>query len=525
MNGLILLIGESFRVGGQTTRVKGTPESFPFQQVASESVMRFVNLRSEISWKLVINSYTTPYDDLLCSFYSDKLVDQNFHPDVIGYEALYRDSLRRWEELISKQDFILFLRIDLELKDLFVEIFEPSSKILFPSVCFLKDDCHLLENKPRVSDTLLYVPRRFFSVLYEIDVLGHYGWLHLSNHGVEDIGTMLPTFHDSDSAKDWNPLYRIVGRVQELNHYSKGFVLDNLLPKKDDTAIYFNTLVRDLRPDHDYADMIVSYYSSYYLADHYFGDELEVHNNARPAMREMLATKKNLRDCETFDFVKPMQIIQVQINYLKEFIERVLPALEGPIVLFTTQYFLPRISRSPLTDSILNMDKIALWISHDPIYDHPKYMGFPFGINYSLINEYLLEVKRHRNTNKTVNVGHLWCSPACNLDRLALPQLQPCTLGEWNDGVARSRFFLSPTGDRDETYRHYYCIGFGAIPIANVNVLNRCIYGRSMYLAKGWDEMNEMLATQTLPACCVLNQEILMLGWWKRKISERLASL
>ena len=42
----------------------------------------------------------------------------------------------------------------------------------------------------------------------------------------KDIDTMIHTYHDSDSFKDYNPLYYIVNRQQTDIDHSKGYIFD-----------------------------------------------------------------------------------------------------------------------------------------------------------------------------------------------------------------------------------------------------------------------------------------------------------
>tara|TARA_Y100000741_G_C18219189_1_gene545108 strand:- start:1114 stop:1323 length:210 start_codon:yes stop_codon:yes gene_type:complete len=37
-----------------------------------------------------------------------------------------------------------------------------------------------------------------------------------------EISVIIKTFHDSDSQKDWNPIYKIVNRPESKKWYSKG---------------------------------------------------------------------------------------------------------------------------------------------------------------------------------------------------------------------------------------------------------------------------------------------------------------
>ena len=111
------------------------------------------------------------------------------------------------------------MRIDLFLKDKFSEIFNPTSdKILFPSICF--EPHHKCDIHPRVNDMMMFIPKKYFYLINKI-TLNHGSWydlITLYNLKYDDLDMMLDTYHDSDSAKDFNPIYYIVNRHQEMNH-------------------------------------------------------------------------------------------------------------------------------------------------------------------------------------------------------------------------------------------------------------------------------------------------------------------
>ena len=63
---------------------------------------------------------------------------------------------------INDYDFILCMRIDIFIKNKFIEIFNPrSNKILFPSVCF--KPVHKVGIHPRVNDMMMFIPKKYFS--------------------------------------------------------------------------------------------------------------------------------------------------------------------------------------------------------------------------------------------------------------------------------------------------------------------------------------------------------------------------
>jgi len=237
MRALILILGESFRMGNQYSRVRGTPESYDEQIKASESHVAFLKHISQkfsmTSISVFLATYTTPFDDKLLDIYRDYKTGHQIYDNVIGLNTLFHNSLQFIREKCTLNDFrqaydfILYIRVDLFLKSEFIARFDPrSDTILYPCVCFIP--FHRVENDPRVNDTMVFVPSRLFSHLSSI-IICHESWHYLVTRGgltYNDLGTMIATFHDSDSFKDWNPLYYIVNREQNAIFHSVGHLFD-----------------------------------------------------------------------------------------------------------------------------------------------------------------------------------------------------------------------------------------------------------------------------------------------------------
>jgi len=72
---------------------------------------------------------------------------------------------------------------------------------------------------------MTFVPRKYFKYLGYIHWTpdGHHQWYDLITHAklkYDDLDTMINTYHDSDSAKDFNPLYYIVNRPETQVHHT-----------------------------------------------------------------------------------------------------------------------------------------------------------------------------------------------------------------------------------------------------------------------------------------------------------------
>lgn len=231
MNGLIIHLGESFRLGGQHTRNRGDEKSVDEQIKAANSHIHFITHIIDKyklnSISVYISSYNTQYNDNLLQIYEKYLIGSTFYEDVIGLNNLFHNALNNIEN-IEKYDFVLFIRIDLFLKPYFTEIFNPNSNmILYPTICWYKDS--RTNNHPRVNDMIMFIPKKYFKYLNNINIGHHNSWSELITNTdltYDDLDTMINTYHDSDSAKDYNPLYYIVNRPETNIFHSNGFIFN-----------------------------------------------------------------------------------------------------------------------------------------------------------------------------------------------------------------------------------------------------------------------------------------------------------
>ena len=228
MKSLLILFGESFRFGSQGNRNRGSVNSYNAQIEAAQTHMKFIQNLKKNNCNMVvsINSYTTQYNNILSNAYKGVLVDSRFYQGLLGQNTLIQKCIDRIPN-INEFDFILYMRIDIFLKDKFMEVFNPNSdKILFPSICF--EPQHKFGEHPRVNDMMMFIPKKYFNFIKNIN-LDHETWYNLItkyNFNYDDLDMMLNTYHDSDSAKDFNPIYYIVNRTQNNIHVTKNKVFD-----------------------------------------------------------------------------------------------------------------------------------------------------------------------------------------------------------------------------------------------------------------------------------------------------------
>ena len=221
MRGCLLLIGESFRIGSQGSRVIHET-AIPKQMDACKSHLQLVNtlLSKNIEMNVVVVTYSTPYNPLLQSYYDNINAKYIFIDGPrLGYAGIVKRALRC--VCIEPYDFLLLLRVDLLLSDLFTTVYNPfNNRITFPSIC-MKDVDVTTNRFPQPADTMFHIPCKFFETFVQcVHIVPNYNDLHImweilcrfGHLTYESLDTMVPTYHDSDSEKDYNPLYTIINR-------------------------------------------------------------------------------------------------------------------------------------------------------------------------------------------------------------------------------------------------------------------------------------------------------------------------
>ena len=245
---LILFIGESFREGGQFSRIRNTKDSFEKQQIASLSQIDFLNyIKNKFSYTIdvVINTYTTIYENDLKFWYDQYLINYISNDKLIGLENLLNNGIKSVN--IDKYDFILSIRIDLYIKYYFFLKFDINwNKITFPFICWITEYKQIWDdiifsnvinnnsyktfnNEPVVCDTIIFIPKKYFYLIEKHIYLNHDGWHNFKeNHNLtnNDLDFMIDSFHDADSYKDYNPFYYMISRSQNKVCHGKYHIIN-----------------------------------------------------------------------------------------------------------------------------------------------------------------------------------------------------------------------------------------------------------------------------------------------------------
>jgi hypothetical protein len=230
MKGIIAFFGESFRLGSQGSRDIGSDASLLLQKKATESHLDFIDFidKGGTSMDIVVNTYETRLSEHL-SVYAPLVC--NLNKNRMGLQPIFDQTCDLVSREIKKTnyDFVFFSRVDLIFKQAMKDKFRVNhERILWPSVCFW--NWHRHGDSPRVNDTMLIVPKKHFNLIANRQIqMGHHGWDHLKRLiGNEGQGLLLDSLHDSDSQKDWNPIYMMAGRPENKKFHSEGMRIEGL---------------------------------------------------------------------------------------------------------------------------------------------------------------------------------------------------------------------------------------------------------------------------------------------------------
>jgi hypothetical protein len=224
MRGLIITRGMCFRNGTRGTLNYGDETTITSQKEATLSHRKlYHHLKNKYNLELTfhLDSPSTNYDHLLKEWLSDCNVNFNFVEEKDPSQLQnFNRIIKHFGTKIWFYDFIIILRNDIFLKDLFIESIIPNDNVLrYPFVLWYRDR-KVRFNLPKISETLFFFPRRYFRLFEAFtEDVGHF---HEVLVQMKQLDTMLEhspyinTYHDADSYYDFNPLYRMVSREETL---------------------------------------------------------------------------------------------------------------------------------------------------------------------------------------------------------------------------------------------------------------------------------------------------------------------
>ena len=229
---ILLLRGEAFRKGGQNSRTIGLEDAYEEQMAACETHMELIRAVEAQGYtvEVYIDTYSTQYDKELRAAYGSYVKDARFHATRFGTQSLLiKDAANMLAGNMladNRPDALLILRLDMYLKPPFMELYRPDVQtIQFFSIC-ARGWNKTPNGNPRINDILFHFPKRSLdrlSMLYSKNVpMWHELLDYVPLEYGSDYSLMTTKYYDSDSAKDFNPYYRLVGREENPVTRSEG---------------------------------------------------------------------------------------------------------------------------------------------------------------------------------------------------------------------------------------------------------------------------------------------------------------
>jgi len=283
-------------------------------------------------------------------------------------------------------------------------------------------------------------------------------------------------------------------------------------------------------------EYLVTPVAPYFICNHFISNEIHYSNSYKYIGIHLELKANDLIKNKNYNDIKNFEIIQVQVDLFDFFYDEILPIIiknNIKVVIITSQWHLPQIQRNDKTDNLLNNSNIILWISQNPIYENnEKYMAFPYGICHTNINDYVNFIKLNDiNTDKNIKILNQYASVHQHLpnnhirkkyDIFGKNSGKVINYTEFLTTILNSEFVISTSGDRDDCYRHYECIGLNAIPVSNINDGYKDIFDDNMIYSNA-EEMINMISKNIVNYIYKKpNRAILTISYWVCKINQKI---
>jgi hypothetical protein len=224
MKCLLVLDGESFRIGPQFTRVRSASlEGINRQKLASYSHLRLINFLKDkfnCDTDVLISSYkfNEPCDTMLIEWYKPFIIKCIYFDSLFQHEDIFHQVTNSIVQSfdLSQYTFVLFIRIDYYIKKYFLQRFTH----IDDSVRYV----HMDYNGGGVAHTIIYLPKIYFHLLNTpIENNFRAKWSGLNN--IKDTvktDLFINSYHSCATNLNWNPLYSNVCREESFFRENKG---------------------------------------------------------------------------------------------------------------------------------------------------------------------------------------------------------------------------------------------------------------------------------------------------------------
>lgn len=221
----LIIRGEAFRKGGQGNRDDGMSESYDEQKAACNTHLELIHKIEQQGYEVdvYINSYNTQYNNEILGWYGKYVKDYRFHEQKLANQMeLIKNAIEMIHDKLNTYDTLLIIRIDIYLKERFIKEYNADNNTVQIPFVLWSLNYKTPKGNPMLTDIIIHFPKIHYDKLYA----RYSGEVH--DHDFLDIvpleyekeySLMTRNFHDADSAKDFNPYYRMIGRTENMNWY------------------------------------------------------------------------------------------------------------------------------------------------------------------------------------------------------------------------------------------------------------------------------------------------------------------
>jgi hypothetical protein len=229
---------------------------------------------------------------------------------------------------------------------------------------------------------------------------------------------------------------------------------------------------------------VVNQLTGFMLSDLYLSDQIsnDGWNYLNPRSRHLATTTaRSLRDGAVI-YVNPWEI--------EVFAKEYLPRLSRNFVLITGKMWAPPQPQGAVVDTIASHPGLLAWFSQNTVDADGPIQPFPLGVALRSISNVVGAMTKHGGAPKDQAISVPYSTVHPHLPPLSkgiraglLPVMDPPQRHQdYLANLARTQFVISPPGDGPDTFRHWESIAMGAIPVSQLPVTFKKLFGDSIIL-------------------------------------------
>ena len=261
---------------------------------------------------------------------------------------------------------------------------------------------------------------------------------------------------------------------------------------------------------------LVTPFSGYMLSNFYLSDEIDGSglNYLNPQSHNLKSADQPLEDGA---------VVFIQSDQVEQFVAAVLPRIGPRFFLITGKWHLPSLEITKAVESLSASPKILGWFSQNQVRPDLPIRAFPYGLEPTtapVVPRLLAATSPHQDID--VLGPHARIHPHFSEEikeirsSLAPFMDDEMPIVDYLERIRRSKFVVSPPGDRPDTYRHWEALALGAMPVSNLSGPLRRLFGDNMIFVEDFRDVSR----QSFSVSAAPDSSLVLLETWKRRVHE-----